>query len=167
MKPNARILISMLAILVFTGCATILSRSNWPFSVRTNPEGATVIIKNKKGQEIFNGRTPANLKLRSGAGFFAKESYAIAISLDGYESKTVNLECRINGWYFGNILIGGLIGMLVVDPATGAMYRLDSEEVYENLETKPTSFNVTAPSLMIAEKDKIPADWTKHLVPLQ
>jgi len=30
----------------------------------------------------------------------------------------------MSGWYWGNILIGGLIGMLVVDPLTGAMYKL-------------------------------------------
>lgn len=29
----------------------------------------------------------------------------------------------MDGWYLGNILIGGLIGMLIVDPASGAMYR--------------------------------------------
>lgn len=30
----------------------------------------------------------------------------------------------MDGWYWGNILFGGLIGMLAVDPATGAMYKL-------------------------------------------
>jgi len=30
----------------------------------------------------------------------------------------------ISGWYWGNILFGGLIGMLIVDPITGAMYKL-------------------------------------------
>ena len=30
----------------------------------------------------------------------------------------------MDGWYIGNILFGGLIGMLIVDPATGAMYNL-------------------------------------------
>jgi hypothetical protein len=28
----------------------------------------------------------------------------------------------MSGWYIGNILFGGLIGMLAVDPVTGAMY---------------------------------------------
>ena len=27
-----------------------------------------------------------------------------------------------NGWYIGNILFGGLIGMIIVDPATGDMW---------------------------------------------
>jgi hypothetical protein len=28
----------------------------------------------------------------------------------------------MSGWYIGNILVGGLIGMLAVDPVTGGMY---------------------------------------------
>jgi len=30
----------------------------------------------------------------------------------------------MNGWYFGNLAIGGILGMLVIDPLTGAMYRM-------------------------------------------
>jgi hypothetical protein len=35
----------------------------------------------------------------------------------------------MSGWYIGNILFGGLIGMLVVDPQTGAMYRLEPKSL--------------------------------------
>ena len=37
---------------------------------------------------------------------------------------THSVTAGLNGWYFGNILIGGLVGMLIVDPLTGAMYRM-------------------------------------------
>jgi hypothetical protein len=43
------------------------------------------------------------------------------------EKTTLGLEPTIDGWYFGNILFGGLIGMLIVDPLTGAMYCLPTE----------------------------------------
>lgn len=144
-----------------TGCASIVSKSNWPFSVETDPSGAKVVITNKRGREIYKGRTPAALKLKSGAGFFVKESYTVSLSMDGYESKKINLECKINGWYFGNILIGGLIGMLIVDPATGAMYKLDNEGITENLSrTVPA----TSTSLNVLDKNQVPADWAPHLV---
>ena len=154
-------LLAALFISFMTGCASIVSKSNWPFSVDTNPSGAQVVITNKRGREIYKGRTPAALKLKSGAGFFVKESYTVSLSMDGYESKKINLECKINGWYFGNILIGGLIGMLIVDPATGAMYKLDNEGITENLSrTVPA----TSTSLNVLDKNQIPADWTPHLV---
>jgi hypothetical protein len=35
------------------------------------------------------------------------------------------LTSTIDGWYWGNLLIGGIIGMVFVDPLTGAMWKLD------------------------------------------
>ncbi|HET9824282.1 MAG TPA: hypothetical protein VFP87_03045, partial [Chitinophagaceae bacterium] len=94
------------------GCASIVSKSAWPFSVDTTPSGARVVVTNKKGAEVYRGRTPAAMKLKSGAGFFAKESYVVELSMQGYETRKINVECKLNGWYFGNIIFGGLIGML-------------------------------------------------------
>jgi len=157
--------LSLLAILIpfLTGCASIVSKSNWPFSVDTSPDGAKVIITNKKGIEVYNGHTPTALKLKSGAGFFSKESYVVSLYMDGYETKKINVECKINGWYFGNLLIGGWIGMLIVDPATGAMYKLDSQGISENMTLSATT---TAASLKILNKNEIPKSWEQHLVKL-
>jgi len=119
---------------IFSSCASIVSKSNWPISIDTSPDHASVVITNKKGTEVFSGKTPAAMKLRSGSGFFSKESYVVTLSMRGYETKKINLECKINGWYFGNIFLGGLIGMLIVDPATGAIFRLDDNDIYQMLE---------------------------------
>ena len=147
-------------IFLFTSCASIVSKSNWPFSVDSNPSGAKVIITNKKGKEIFSGRTPTALKLKSGAGFFAKESYTVELVMNGYESKKINVECKVNGWYFGNLLIGGLLGMLIIDPATGAMYKLENDGISESLHRSVA----TGASLNILNKNDIPKNWEQHLV---
>lgn len=147
-------------ILILSGCASIVSKSNWPFSVQTNPSGARVVITNKKGIEVFSGRTPAAMRLKSGAGFFAKEAYTISLAMDGYETKKINIESKINGWYFGNVLIGGLIGLLIIDPATGAMYRLESDGISEDM-LKSSSTQAT---LKIIDKSAIPQSWKQHLV---
>ena len=34
------------------------------------------------------------------------------------------LRATIDGWYWGNLFLGGILGMLAVDPATGAMWAL-------------------------------------------
>jgi hypothetical protein len=157
---NFKTLLVICTVTLTTGCASIVSKSNWPFSVDSNPEGAKVIITNKKGKEVFVGKTPAAMKLKSGAGFFSKESYSVELIMNGYESKKINVECKVNGWYFGNFLIGGLIGLLIVDPATGAMYKLDSKGITENLD-RSTS---TGATLNILDKNSIPQDWKDHLV---
>jgi hypothetical protein len=166
LKPNLtamkdfKKILAISAVTVLTSCASIVSKSNWPFSVDSNPEGAKVIITNKKGKEVFVGKTPTALKLKSGAGFFSKESYTVELIMNGYESKKVNIECKVNGWYFGNFIIGGLIGLLIVDPATGAMYKLDSKGITENL-YRSTS---TGATLKILDKNSIPENWKEHLV---
>jgi hypothetical protein len=151
-------------ISTFSGCATIVSKSLWPCSISTNPAGAKVSIRNKKDIEIYSGRTPATVSLKSGSGFFGRASYSVKLEMDGYESKTVNLECKLNGWYFGNLLIGGWIGMLIVDPATGAMYRLADKEVYENLVSKSSTLNIGNPTLMILDKGKLSQEEKNNLV---
>lgn len=36
--------------------------------------------------------------------------------------RAVTLTTGPSGWYVGNVVFGGLIGLLIVDPATGAMW---------------------------------------------
>lgn len=70
-----------------------------------------------------------------------REEYRITLSKDGYNSKVISITSSLDGWYLGNILIGGLIGMLVVDPASGAMYKIAKGDrlINENLTPKDLS----------------------------
>lgn len=153
-----------LTCIYLMSCATIVSKSSWPFSVQTDPPGAEVIITNRHGIEILRKKTPAALLLKSGAGFFSKESYVITLNMAGYETKKININCKLNGWYFGNLLIGGVIGMLIVDPATGAMYKLERDMISETLNKSTASTN---PSLKIISKDQIPEGLVKYLVEIK
>lgn len=164
---NFRLLYRTLPIVIVLpiifSCASIVSRSNWPYYLESDPRDATVSIQNKHGKEIFRGTTPTVVNLRSGAGFFSKESYVVTFSKDGFDEKKISVECKLNGWYFGNIVFGGLIGMLIVDPATGAMYKLDGKGASEQL----TESNKTASrGLRIMDINKIPADWHSRLIAL-
>lgn len=158
-------IIFLLSVSILTSCASIVSKSSWPFTVDSNPTGAKVTITNKAGREVYLGKTPAAMKLKSGSGFFGKESYTVALSMNGFETRKVTVDCKLNGWYFGNVIFGGLIGMLIVDPATGAMYKLDGEGVTENL-VKTTATTSATPSLNILDKNKLSEDQKKHLVKL-
>jgi len=150
---------------VLSGCASIVSKSNWPLTVVTNPEGVKIEISNRDGLVIYSGLTPASLTLKSGSTFFMKESYRVKMSFDGFSDRIIPLECNLNGWYFGNILFGGLIGILIVDPATGAMYRLERGYIFESFE-KPMA-NSQDPSLKILDINKIPEEMKKSLVALK
>lgn len=87
---------------------------------------------------MHEGITPSNITLSAGAGFFDGETYIFKLKKEGYFDNTYVLESTVDGWYFGNILFRGLIGLLVVDPATGAMFSL-SEEVHVELSESVTA----------------------------
>ncbi|MCK3685227.1 hypothetical protein [Maribellus sp. YY47] len=154
----------ILAVLLLTSCASIVSKSIYSVSINSTPSEANISITSEKGKEVYNGNTPAVVDLKAGDGFFKKASYSVKFSKSGYEEKVVPIYFKLDGWYWGNILFGGLIGMLIVDPATGAMYKLDDDFITETLTPKNTTADQT--SLQIYQLTEIPDHWKEHLVAL-
>lgn len=146
--------------LFFTSCASIFTKNTYPVTILTRPDGASVAITDKKGDEVFVGSTPAVVPLKSSSGFFSRAEYIVKINLPGYHEYVTTIGAGIEGWYFGNILFGGLIGMLIVDPATGAMWSLDRERI--NITLEPLVDKQS--SLEIWTIDDIPAEYKDQLV---
>lgn len=118
------------AILVsctLAGCASILGKSSYPVTLRSDPAGAAIVVKNGAGNVIYQGVTPTTVTLASSSGFFQGENYSLTFTLEGFPERSTVIERSISGWYFGNILFGGILGMLIVDPATGAMWKLNTD----------------------------------------
>lgn len=120
MKPAFSLL--LLALLTCTGCASIVSNSAYPLLINSTPAGADFVIQNRNGMEIKRGQTPSIVILEGGAGYFKRAVYTVRFSKQGYEPQVYKLISRMNGWYWGNLI--NPIGMVLVDPATGAMWRL-------------------------------------------
>jgi hypothetical protein len=162
MKNKITRLFLAVGILLLSSCASIVSKSSYPISINSSPSEAKIVITDKKGIEVYAGNTPATLKLKAGSGFFGKAHYQVKFTKDGYDTKMVPVNFKLDGWYFGNILLGGVIGMLIVDPATGAMYKLDTEFLNETLSKSTASIDKT--ELKIYGINEIPTEWTEHLV---
>ena len=120
---KTKIIVAAAAATLLSGCASILSDNSYPVTFDSAPSGAMLKITDEAGNVMFDGKGPTTITLNSGNGFFDGASYTIAATLDG-ETATNTLSPSLDGWYIGNILFGGLIGLLIVDPATGAMYKL-------------------------------------------
>jgi len=69
-------------------------------------------------------------------GYFKGQSYTVRIELEGYRSDEIVLQSKLSGWYLGNVIFGGLIGMLIVDPLTGAMWNIAPEKIDRTLSTQ-------------------------------
>lgn len=127
-------LILMLSVGIFIStlcsCATIMRENNQAVQIKSNIEKIDIKILNKAGEVVFEGKTPTTITLKSSGkgGYFNPEQYTVIATKDGYSKQTVLIDWHVSGWYYiGNLLIGGLIGYLVIDPLTGDMYYLDEQ----------------------------------------
>ncbi len=107
------------------------------------------------------------LTLDASNGFFRTARYDVEATLPGYNSGQASISAGLDGWYVGNIVFGGLIGFLIVDPATGAMWKLDDRvvvnlgaspaaELASALSQPPSSF--AAPAIAAPTPPEIPAE---------
>ncbi|MEO7306047.1 MAG: hypothetical protein ABIR78_03485 [Ferruginibacter sp.] len=156
-------MVAIATTVLFSSCATLFGHSSYAVLINSEPSGAIVNITNKKNKEIFNGQTPATVTLKSSAGFFSKAEYQVKISSTGYTEQIIPVTFTLNGWYFGNILIGGLVGMLIVDPLTGAMWKLESPQKINATLIKTTASTGT-PMLRIVDIASIPESMRSDLV---
>ncbi|WP_438437384.1 hypothetical protein [Kluyvera sichuanensis] len=120
----------LLGVFGLTGCATIVGDNTQTVQVNSNPEGAKFDIKDEKGMVITSGTTPQSVVLdKSDGSYFGGKDYQITFSKEGYTPSTLPIKHSANGWYIGgNLLFGGLIGYLLVDPFNGGMYSLKPKE---------------------------------------
>ena len=120
-------------VLLSSGCATIVSKSRYPVSIITEPPAASIEVKDQDGVVQFIGTSPATAMLDAGSGYFTRARYTVTASKDGFTSASMPLQSSINGWYWGNIFVGGLIGLLLVDPISGAMFQIDNPQASMSL----------------------------------
>ncbi len=158
-------MIAIAVSVLFSGCATIFGKSVYPVSIGCNPRGATVSITDKKHREVYKGSAPVVVGLKSSAGFFSKAEYFVKISSPGYADRILPVNFKLNGWYFGNLLIGGVLGMLIIDPATGAMWKLATPDIYIDFEKSIPSAGT--PTLQIIDIASVSQDMKQYLVRLR
>lgn len=146
---------------VLLGCASIVSKSTYTVNLNSNPLGAKVTVKDERGVPMQTGTTPMMVTLKAGKGYFQGKNYTVTFSMPGYEDHTAFITQNLDGWYIGNILFGGVIGMLIVDPLTGAMWRLDPDMVMATLQKKTSALDDGKPALVVWSLSDVP----QHLRP--
>jgi hypothetical protein len=114
-----RTLLAMAGIgfaLLVSGCATITKGSQQTVTIATDPSGAVCnMTRDAKPLAVVNP-TPGSIPIEKASG-----SIAILCRKDGYKDAAGVLSSEFQAWTFGNIILGGLIGV-VVDAASGAMH---------------------------------------------
>jgi hypothetical protein len=123
-KTKTITILVALAVLTFTGCATILHGSHQELNVRSAPSNVSVYMQGEKA-----GETPMTLHLKR------NEHYILTLKKNGYEPIKVHLHKNFKPLpaILGNIFWSGIIGV-VVDLATGAAYKLSPEQINKHLD---------------------------------
>jgi hypothetical protein len=116
-----------------SGCATIVHGGPRAIAIASNPPGAKVSIYDRSNSLVQTSTTPFIAQLPTRFGYFKAPAYRLVFELPSYVTTEAHLDSSVSGWYFANLVFGGLIGMLIVDPLTGAMYNLTPEKIEQPL----------------------------------
>lgn len=115
MKAFAVLLASGIVLLI-SGCATITKGTQQTITIATDPDGATCnLTRDAKPLAVVNP-TPGSIPIEKAMG-----SISILCKKPGYLDADGALASEFQAWTFGNIILGGLIGV-AVDAASGAMH---------------------------------------------
>ena len=141
-RANALISLILLGI-VAAGCASIIHGSQQDVRVVSNPAGAVVRVNLNN----MATTTPGVLTLdRKEIG------YALTFEKQGYKPVEVSLRRTLDGWVFGNIIFGGIIG-IVIDFSSGSAYKLTPSEVEVALGEKSASIKNTGKDSLLVFVD--------------
>ena len=112
----------------FVSCATIVSGKYQTVTFNSEPVGATVIV---------NGRTLGKTPLTTSLERISEPS--AVFEKEGYESVSMALSTSMNGWFWGNIVIGGLLGS-TTDGISGAVHQYSPSSYHVTLKPKGSAF---------------------------
>jgi hypothetical protein len=104
-----------------------VSGTTQKLTLQSNPPGATVTVD---GNVL--GTTPLVAAIKRRA------RQAVLFSKEGFEALSLELNSDTNGWFWGNILVGGVFGS-TTDSATGSVHEYAPSEYLVTLQPQGTS----------------------------
>jgi hypothetical protein len=114
-----------------SGCATITQGTSQPLTINTDPTGAICSVRKDDKEVGVVNPTPGTVQVEKGWG-----PLSVACKKEGHIDEEARHDSEVQGWTFGNILIGGLIGF-ALDAMSGAMRKYPS---FVTIVLTPVSF---------------------------
>jgi hypothetical protein len=100
--------------MALSACATVLGGTTQEVFIETDPPGAECKLDRLGASVAWVKPTPGRANVSR-----SKETMVVTCVLNGYEQANDTLSSSFTGATFGNILVGGLVG-IAVDAASGA-----------------------------------------------
>lgn len=127
------LLLAAIAAFYLQGCATVVNGQSDTIRLTSSPH-ADFVVRDKEQKVVTRGTTPANINVDRKSGYFSGEKYTVDFSKAEYEPKSTVIDSKLSPYYFLNIIIGGIPGLLIIDPLTGGMW--DFQESSDTALTK-------------------------------
>jgi hypothetical protein len=105
-------LLVILLVSTASGCASIIDGRTQTVTFNSEPQGAQIIIN---GMPM--GVTPASIGLKRSD----YDNANLLFRREGFQDQTVTMRTKLNGWFWGNVISGGLLGS-ATDAISGAMW---------------------------------------------
>jgi hypothetical protein len=116
------VLLGLSVVALLSGCSSIINGRVQTVTINSNVKDAEILVN---GAVV--GRTPFTGLLKRGSGT------TVTVQKEGYESKTATLVTSVEPWFWGNIVLGGLLGS-TTDAANGNMYKYSPATIEIDLE---------------------------------
>ncbi|MDX1757096.1 MAG: PEGA domain-containing protein [Marinobacter sp.] len=129
-------LLLTLAAMAFlsTGCASVVTGTDQKLTFNSEPDEALVTVSGR-----VLGKTPLTVAVDRGS------NQTITFEKEGYKTHTAQLSTTTNPWFFGNFVIGGLVGS-TTDGLSGAMHEFSPDQYFITLRPDtPTGVSTSKP----------------------
>lgn len=159
MKNQIKIFGIFLSLFLMAGCASIIHGSMQNVDITSQPIGARIYID---GEDL--GKTPHTVSLRrkgrAKGDKSKKDFYAVKIELDGYYPYELKIKREMDGWFLGNLLFGGVIGV-IIDASNGSMYKLTPDQIIAQMKGANTMIDTDNGQLYVSVTLTADPAWEK------
>lgn len=142
----ALVLLGAIGALALSSCASIMNGKTSTVEIVSTPPGAA-FVGNHTG---VTGVTPASVDLPNG------EPITVTFTLDGYAETTVVAKPRMSGWIAGNLIFGGIIGIIIDAAGSRAYVHKDM-----NVTMLPDGYVEPVEDIEVAEKPTQTQNWSR------
>ena len=113
---------SLLLACTLSGCATIVSGRKCEVTMDNSGGPTYFTVLDNKNRVVHSGVTPQQVTLKSSSAPFRPAKYQVVYASQN-EVQQFDVNTSINWWTAGNIIVGGVPG-IVVDAGSGALWKL-------------------------------------------
>lgn len=167
MKSLVKLLLLTFVSLYLAGCATIITSTSQEVTFTSTPDEVSITINGKA-----MGKTPLTYNLKK------KKDQTVSFEKDGYKTQTRQLTTSLEPWFWGNIILGGLIGS-TTDSVSGGIHEYSPNQYHivmepqkgmastdSNNNGETVSFIISGYKNIIEELNSHPAEYISSLLKL-